>query len=540
VRKSLWAVLAAILLWGAMPASHSQGTPEFHRRPKLVVIIVIDQFRYDYLERFRPEFVAGGFNRLLEGGANFINCRFDYATTETGPGHATLYTGAYGNMHGIIANTWYDRAAHKPVYCVTDPTTQIVGGPEGTPAAAGASPHNLLADTIGDELRAATDFQSRVIAISLKDRAAVLPGGHTANAAYWYDAQTGHFVTSTYYMHSLPAWVAQFNAAAPTKSFCGKAWEALPSTPEITEKVLAPASGGNNEPCPNPRFLAWMVHTPFMNQVELSFAEAAIDNEHLGHGPATDLLAVSLSVNDFIGHEFGPYSPQVADTTLRTDRCLAAFFEDLDKKVGLANVWIALSADHGVAPTPRYIMAHHLGIGLFRPRDVVAAAQQALSKAFGEDHWIESAEGSSLYLNLSALAAHRVGRAQAESVAAQAAAAVPGVRAAFTRTQLSSGALPDSPLARKVAHSFYPARSGDVFIVLAPYAVPSSSLDSTKHGSPWNYDAQVPMIFWGSAFKPGTYAVPCQTIDLAPSLAAVLGLTQPSDAQGKPLTIAIR
>ena len=535
--SGLFVVLLALAL---LPPSPSEAASDYPRRPKLVVILVIDQFRYDYLVRFRQAFGAGGFNRLLTGGANFVDCRYDYATTETGPGHATLFTGAYGNVHGIVSNTWYDRARHQPMYCVQDPTAHIVGEPAGAVAPMGVSPRNLLGSTIGDELRMASNFQSRVIAISLKDRAAVLPGGHTANAAYWYDPATGHFITSSYYMKSLPTWVEQFNAAEPTKAYCGKPWESLPETPDISGRVLAPAFGGDKAPCPNPKFRSWIMGTPFMNEVELNFAEAAIENEHLGQGPATDLLAVSLSINDYIGHAFGPYSPEVADTTVRTDRYLAALLADLDKKLGLANVWIALSADHGVAPSPQYIMEHHLGVGLLYPQTVVDAVKQALTKAYGEAHWIEFASGAWIYLNRAALASRGADIAHAEALSAEAAALVLGVQAVFTRTQFTTGTLPNSPLGRKAAHSFNSMRAGDILLVSTPFAVPSETITRTTHGSPWNYDAQVPLILWGGPFKPGTYATPCQPIDLEPTLAALLGLTQSSEAQGKPLTESIR
>ncbi len=528
-----------LLLLALFPAPLSRAASDYPRRPKLIVILVIDQFRYDYLVRFRQAFGEGGFNRLSKGGANFVNCRYDYATTETGPGHASLFTGAYADMHGIISNIWYDRAHHQPEYCVQDPAVHIVGEPPGAVLPPGASPRNLLGSTIGDELRMASNFQSRVIAISLKDRSAVLTGGHTANAAYWYDPATGHFISSSYYLDSLPAWAEQFNAAEPAKAYCGKPWEALPETPEIGGKVLAPALQ-DNAPCPNPNFRAWMMETPFLNEIELKFAQAAIENEHLGQGPATDLLALSLSINDSIGHAFGPYSPQVADATVRTDRYLAAFLSDLDKRVGLANVWIALSADHGAAPSPQYIMEHRLGVGLIYPQTVYDAAKQALTKAYGSASWIDFAYGAWIYLNHAALASRGADIAHAEALVADAAVSVPGIRAAFTRAQFMAGTLPRDPLGRKAAHSFNALRSGDILLVLTPFAVPSETTTGTTHGSPWNYDAQVPLILWGTPFKSGTYASPCQPIDLEPTLATLLGLAQASDAQGNPLVESIK
>jgi predicted AlkP superfamily pyrophosphatase or phosphodiesterase len=527
-------LLASLLLPGAMV-----GRPgEFPRRPKLLLVIVIDQFRYDYLARFRHKFVAGGFNLLLTGGACFADCRYDYATTATGPGHATLLTGAYPNVHGIIGNEWYDHSLRRIVNCVEDPATKLVSGPDAAGEKPGFSPHYLIGSTLGDELRAATDFRSKVVAIALKDRAAVLPGGHSPTAAYWYDSHTGRFVTSTYYMASLPGWVVNFNQNSPAKSYCGQKWAALPESGYGT--TFSEFKPSPNEACPDPKFLGWLERTPYMNEIELAFAEQAIKNEHLGKGDDTDLLTVSLSVNDYIGHGFGPYSAQVGDTTLRTDRDLASFFAELGKLVGLSNVWIAFSADHGVSPTPEFIQAHKLGAGTAQPDSIRKAAEEALSAEFGKGNWIAAVDGAYIYLDSEALIKQHIPVSQAEEVAAAAAASVPGVMAAFTRAQILAGGVPASPLARKVSNSFNGQRGGDVFVVLDPYALPVAGLTSTTHGGPWNYDAQVPLILWGGVFKPGIYFQHCQPIDLAATLAAALGLTQPSGSQGNPLAVAIQ
>ena len=516
------------------------GRPAFPERPKLIVILVIDQFRYDYLIRFRPYFVAKGFNLLLEGGAVFTDCRYDYASTITGPGHASLLTGAYPNQHGIIENEWYDRAQHRRVYCVEDPTTHTVASRDGPSSAPGFSPRNLIGSTLGDELRAATDFRSKVISISLKDRAAVLMGGHSPTAAYWCDSGSGKFVSSTYYESALPAWVEEFNQRPPAKAYCGEKWQALPETPAGSGKILSQFDPTAGEPCPDPKFLGWLDNTPFMNEIELAFAAEAVRRERLGQGPETDLLAVSLSVNDYVGHRFGPYSGEVADTTVRTDRYLANFFSGLDKQVRLDHVWIALSADHGVAPNPGFILEHRLGPGNTQPTDLRETAEKALVEAFGAGPWIEGSDEIYIYLNRETLKARNVPESKAEEVAAEALASQPDVAAAFTRTQLLTGTLPNSPLARKTANSFNPKRSGDVFLVLAPYAVPVSGTTGTTHLTPWNYDTQVPLILWGSPFKMAVYATPCQPIDLAATLAAILGLTQPSGSEGKPLSMALK
>jgi predicted AlkP superfamily pyrophosphatase or phosphodiesterase len=514
--------------------------PDYPRRRKLVLILVIDQVRYDYLVRFRQQFLEGGFNLLLTGGANFADCRYSYATTITGPGHATLLTGAYANVHGIIGNDWYEPSLRRSVYCVEDLTAKLVDEPDRASATPGFSPHYLIGSTLGDELRAATDFRSKVVTISLKDRASILMGGHSPSAAYWYEPGSGRFVTSTYYMPTLASWVVKFNRNSPLKDYCGRKWIALPDTPGGSGRMFSEFKEGPNESCPNPKFLGWLQGTPFMSEIELAFAEGAIRNEQLGQGADTDLLAISLSVNDYIGHAFGPYSLQVADVTLRTDRYLTSFFAELDKLVGLGNVWIALSADHGVAPNSEFIQGHNWGPGNAQPALIRSAVEKAMVLAFGPGGWVAAADESYIYLDYSAMGEHHLQAPKAEEVAARAAASAPGVMAAFTRTQLMTGSLPSSPLARAASKSFNAKRGGDVFIVLEPYAVPVSGFKETSHGTPWNFDSQVPLLLWGSAFRPGVSFSQCQPIDLAATLAAILGLTQPSGSQGSPLVPAIR
>ena len=531
-------IAIALVVWSA--PLRPQSSPGLPQRPKLVLVLVIDQFRYDYLIRFRPYFGKVGFNRLLDGGAVFTDCRYDYATTITGPGHATLLTGTYPWAHGIIENEWYDRDKKREVYCVEDLSTRLVASREKASASPAFSPRNLTASTLGDELRMATEFRARAVSISLKDRAAILMGGHAASGAFWYNVGSGRFVTSTYYMPTLPAWVDDFNQRSPVSQFCGRKWQALAETPGAAGKTFSAFEPSAGESCPDPKFLDWLDNTPFMNEVELAFATEAIRSEHLGQGPETDLLTLSLSVNDYIGHRFGPYSDQVADTTLRTDRDLATFFDQLDKLVGLDNVWIALSADHGVAPSPAFIQQHKLGLGMATPANVRAAVENALAHAFGPGPWVEDQDETNIFLNQERLKKANVPESKAEELAAQAASSQPDVAAAFTRTQFLTGSLPSTPIARKAANSFNAKRSGDVFLVFEPYAVPSSSATGTTHGTPWNYDAQVPLVLWGSPFKPGFYPNACQPVDLAATLAALLGLTQPSCAQGIPLVPALR
>src|SRR5437016_12564506 len=524
--------------WQSEVASGGAGLRGLPARPKLLLIIISAQVRPDYLVRFHRDFVERGFNLLLTG-ANFVNCRYEQAITITGPGHATLLTGAYPETHGIIGNEWFDRGLGRLVDCVGDPGTRLVDD-RGTTAEPGASPHYLVGSTLGDQLRASDHYQSRVVSISLKARSAILPGGHTANAAYWYSSTTGQFVTSTYYMPSLPPWAIQFNSQPPAKAYCGQTWQALPGTVNAGRQVLGSFTPTPNEPCPDTRFLTWLDATPFMSEIELNFAKKAIESERLGQGGTMDVLTISLSENDLIGHTFGPYSPEVADMSLRTDRYLADFFRFVDNAVGLNNVWVALSADHGVAPNPKFITERRLGVGHARMGDVIMAVEAALSKRFGSDTYVQSATGVVIYFNRGTLDKHKAKEDEAEALGASAAAAVPGVQVVFSRHELSEGLLSQNPLAASVSRSYFGPRSGDLFLIFEPFAVNVEAETETVHGTPWTYDSQVPLVLWGSPFESGVYVSPCHPIDLAPTLAVALGLNLPSDAQGRPLREAFK
>src|SRR5258707_7642510 len=320
----------------------------YNARPKLVVVIVIDQFRGDYLERYRDELGDGGFRLLLDHGAYFADCYYDYANTMTAPGHATLFTGTYSNGHGILSNEWWDPQKKRMVTSVQDDGARLVGVPGDLP---GASPHNLLAGTLGDELRAATQGKARVFAISLKDRASILPGGFASNGSYWIDAKSGQWITSSYYRSDLPKWAQDFNDNKRADKYLNREWK------DADGNVLRTTNPEAGKPAD---FYRLVGSTPFANDYEFEFARELITYEKLATGPATDLLAISLSANDILGHQVGPDAPEMQAMALALDRQLADFFNFLGHQVGLANVWIALSADHGVSPLPEAARRLHI------------------------------------------------------------------------------------------------------------------------------------------------------------------------------------
>src|SRR5947208_3352001 len=336
---------ARVFLVVCLLASMLAQASVYNARPKLIVIIIIDQFRGDYMERYSDQFGAGGFRMFLDHGAVFTDCNYDYANTRTAPGHATLLTGAYTNGHGILINEWWDPQKNRIVTSVEDETTRIVAGSgvahveHGT----GSSPRNLLASTLGDEIKLATQGKARVFGISLKDRAAIFSAAFSGDGAYWIDSKTGLWITSTYYRSDLPKWVQDFNDSKRAEKYLSQQWKDSNGN-ALRKTTPRPGKEGG--------FYELVGSSPLANDYEFEFACELINGEKLGAGPATDLLVIGLSANDLLGHDVGPDSPQVEAMTLATDHQLAGYFDFLKHQLGLANVWLALSADHGIAPLP--------------------------------------------------------------------------------------------------------------------------------------------------------------------------------------------
>ena len=486
------------------------GPAPLPKKPKLVLAIAVDQFRYDYLTRFRSEY-TGGFDRLLSRGAVFTNARYEHFPTVTAIGHSTFLSGATPSISGIVGNDWYDREAGKNVTSVSDDQARILGGTgEG-----GASPRRLLVSTVGDELKIAGNGKPRVIGISLKDRAAILPAGHMADGAYWFDAKSGGFVSSTFYFPDLPAWVKDFNAGRPADRYRGNPWlnHKMPEAPE--------------------KLYATMAASPFGNEIVEAFAERAIQAEQLGKRGVTDLLAVSFSSNDYIGHQFGPDSPEVHEISVRTDRLFEKFFAYLDQQVGLDSVLVVLTADHGVAPLPEAQAARRMPGGRMPPRIVRDTVQAALAKKFGDGNWIVSPSEHSLYLNLDLIRQKNLDRAEVNRVAAQAALEIPHVFRVYTRERLMNGPALEDQVGRRVMNGFYVRRGADIYILLEPYWMFGTS--GTTHGTTFSYDAHVPVIFMGAGIRPGRYFDSIAVNDIAPTLAAILEVETPSGSVGRVL-----
>ena len=563
-RTPLVLVLIVSLLLGSVAPAQRRTQPPEPKRPRLVLLIVVDQFRYDYLERFGDLFVPNGIKRLMRDGASWTQSNYDHMPTYTAPGHGTMMTGAYPAESGIIGNEWLDRASGKRITSVTDESVKVLGG---GPTEIGSSPSRLMASTVGDEMRLATNDRAKVIGISVKDRSAILPAGRHANAAYWFSTSTGNMESSTYYFKQLPAWVNIFNAARPADKYFGARWERL-----LPEKEYLRRAGPDSPPWeavtargdtnafphvitggaagPGTDFYWALDASPFTNEVLLSFTEQAITNEQLGQDDDTDVLTVSFSANDYVGHRYGPYSQELMDSVLRVDQDIAKLLDFVDAHVGLANTLIAFTADHGVAPIPEHAAALGLGGARIQANDLFTTIGKALSARYPhDDYLLRFKEGnttrewlinSNLYFNYDALRRDNVNVDEFSQAVCAAALTVPGIARCFTRIQLMRGAISiTDPIERRALHGFYPARSGDAVLVTDPFKYLADTITAT-HGTPYSYDTHVPMIIMGPGINAGRYLEAASPTDIAPTLAALLRITPPSNSVGRVLMEALR
>jgi predicted AlkP superfamily pyrophosphatase or phosphodiesterase len=504
MKKTLLALLLAATLVSAAP-----------KKPKLVVAIVIDQFRYDYLTRFRSEYHAG-FDRLLTNGAVFTNANYIHFPTVTAVGHSTFLTGATPSISGIVGNDWFDRDENKHVTSVSDSGTKLLGG-----TGEGASPHRLLVSTVGDELKMSDGRKSRVIGISLKDRAAILPAGHMANGAYWFDLKARGFVSSTYYFADLPGWVKDFNNGHEGDKYRGVTW--------LNHKMpddLAKLYGDNTE--------SPLEASPYGNELVERFAERALAAEQLGKRDVTDILAVSFSSNDKVGHNYGTYSPEEHDVAVQTDKILERLFQAIDKQVGLDNTIVVLTGDHGVAPSAEEDAANHMPGGRMPGNTVRNAAQAALVAKYGEGEWVSGSWDLALYLNEDQIAKKNLDAVEVRRVAAAAAQRVPHIFRVYTRDQLLVGAVQGDQISRRLINGFNVRRSPDIQFIPEPYWIIANAVST--HGSPFDYDSHVPIVFMGLGIRAGHYDANVAVNDIAPTLATILEVETPSGSVGRVLS----
>ncbi|WP_375416245.1 alkaline phosphatase PafA [uncultured Hymenobacter sp.] len=571
MKKLLLFALAALL---AVPAQARK--PNSLPRPKLVVGIVVDQMRYDFLYRYWDKYGPDGFKRLLKQGFSYESAHYNYVPTYTGPGHASIYTGTTPSVNGIVGNNWFVRETGKVTYVTEDKSVQAVGG---TAAAGQQSPRNLLTTTIGDELRLATNFQSKVIGLSLKDRGSILPAGHSATAAYWYDGANGAFISSSFYMSDLPAWVKAFNDQKLAAQYLSQPWNTLLPLSQYTEstaddvswesaykgearpvfphdlprlsgalppqvKATLQATGEKTAPAGSPATNYDLLRsTPFGNSLTLDFALEALRAEQLGQRPGiTDMLAVSFSSPDYVGHQFGPNSVEAEDTYLRLDRELARLLTALDRAVGKGQALVFLTADHGAAHAVDFLKSQRLPAGAVGPAALRDSVQRALVRRHGPGTWVLDFENQQVYLNRPLLAQKRLPLADVEAEVADYLRAYPGVAAALPALDLQRSHWTSGPVMQQ-ENGFYAPRSGDVLVTFAPgwleaYAFPV--VKGTTHGSGGAYDTHVPLLFWGWGVRHGESAAPARIVDVAPTLARWLHIQEPSGCTGAPLLEAMK
>jgi len=499
-------------------------------KPKIVVGLMVDQMRWDYLYKYQDRYGKGGFKRLLEQGFSCENTMIQHAPTVTAAGHASVYTGSVPAINGIVGNDWYDRSWGREISNVEDSTvTALVGSSQKN-----KSPRNLLTTTIGDELRIATNYQSKVVSISIKDRGAILPGGHTANAAFWEGS--GKFTTNSYYMDALPGWVKKFNEKDWDKILMPKGWKTLYP---IDTYMLSDKDNKDYETVYNDEKTPVFPHkpsisrSPFGNTWTLEFAKAAIEGYQLGQSDFTDLIAISLSSPDKIGHAYGPNSIEVEDNYLRLDRDLEDLFNYLDKQYGKDGFIFFITADHGANQSPGYLEEHRIPTGILTD-DVFINLDKNLEKKFGVSDIILARSGYQLYMNYDVLSKIGIDKITAANYIIDQLTMAPGIETAFINQHLASATYPE-PAKTMLINGYNPKRSGDIVIVKSAGWKSGSRIGAT-HGD-WNpYDAHIPLVWMGKGIPPGKTHRLVGMIDIAPTLAALLNIQQPSGSIGKVIT----
>ncbi len=526
------------------------SSPEGNHPPKLTVLIVIDQFRADFLTRFEDLFVENGFRKLMNHGAWMQDARFSHVHASTSPGHSVITSGTYAHKTGMVNNGWYNRSKKRFQPSLVDPGSHILGK---APTSNGrASTLELEGSSLADELRMATRYRGKLISISLKDYSAMITAGKLGSP-YWYEASLGRITSSSYFMNDLPEWVKQFNEKKiPDQSF-GRIWKRL-----LPEKIYLERAGKdiregeeNNRDSgitfphitkgglesPGPRYYNAFKHTPWATDYQLEFARQAIIEEKLGQDNIPDVLIISLSANDYIGHDFGPFSQEVMDATLRTDRQLADFFSFLDDRLENKDNLIILTADHGVLALPEQLQLEGLKAGRMGPEPLTKLVEEKLDRTYGDGNWVEYLAETGLYLNYATIANYGLTQSEVEDTAATALKAHPAVWRAYTRNEIKHRQIPESNLSKAVYHSFHPENSGDIILISTPFYLLlgeyGSATVGTSHGWPHEYDTHVPVIFHGSWIKPGHYRHPIDIADITPTICNLLGITMPSDRDGR-------
>jgi len=528
-------LLAGAALAAALAPAPTLAATDPAPLPRLVVFIAVDQMRADYLDRFRPLFTAG-LKRLVEEGAVFTNANYRHACTETGPGHSVLLSGRSPRSSGIVGNAWYDRTLRQRVNVVDDPAVRLVGSERGR----AASPAFFNAFTVGDMLKASSPA-SKVVGVSFKDRAAILPAGRRADAAYWYQAIDGRFVTSSWYMDRAPAWLDRWNARRVADGYAGRAWDRL--LPDVAsylryagEDAVAGEFDGRDNVFPHllrgaPPTLAFydgLRRSPFADEMLLDFTLAAMNGHDLGSGPATDLLSVSFSATDVIGHAYGPDSQEQMDNLLRLDRTIGRLLEAAERRAGRGRVLFVLSADHGGMPLVEVLKAHGIDARRADSSALSRPVEEALAARFpGKTGLIADPDPMEYVLDQDAIARQGLKREEVEATIRQALLSTGLVEAVYTRAELMGPRPEGDPFFDRHQRAFFPTRSGDLVARIRKYTYLGGYTGGTGHGTPHDYDRHVPIVFMGPGVRPGPRDAETGPEDIAWALGRLLGLEYP-------------
>jgi predicted AlkP superfamily pyrophosphatase or phosphodiesterase len=506
-------------------------------RPKLVVGIMVDQMRWDFLYRYADRYTADGFKRILREGFSNENTFIPYTPTYTAPGHTCVYTGSVPALHGIAGNYWYDKALKRNVYCTEDSTVNTVGS---TSTAGKHSPRNMWANTITDELRMAQNFRNKTIAIALKDRGAILPGGHTSNGSYWFDNANGSWISSDFFMKSLPQWMIDFNNKKWPDQYLKQNWKTLyPLNTYINSTADDKPYESNlpgedrvfdheTEKIVNNKYETFR-YTPFANTYTFQTAKAAIEGEKLGSGSFTDFLAISFSSPDYIGHAFGPNSIEIEDMYLRLDRDMADFLKYLDAKIGKGQYLLFLTADHGVAHIPGFAKENKIPAGAIDDAEIRKAINERVQKRFNISNTVEAIINYQLYLNNSVITP--ANRSEIREFIKQELLTFPSITAAFDLDNVAIAPVPDK-IRSMAVNGYNQKRSGDIQFTFNPQWFDGWQTGTT-HGV-WNpYDSHIPLLWFGWNIKQGKSNKEVYMTDIAPTLAALLKIQMPNATIGK-------
>jgi len=514
-------------------------------QPKLVVGIVVDQMRYDYLYRFYNQYGENGFKRLLKEGMNFTFAQYNYVPTYTGPGHSSIYTGSVPYFHGVISNDWYDKKLRKTVYCVNDDSVTTVGADN---KAGTMSPKTLLATTMTDQLRMSNNGLSRVFSISIKDRAAVLPGGHMANAAYWYDGKTGNFITSSYYMKALPGWVTRFNDRKLPVMLMNTDWDLEKGQ---NYQVSMPDAGAGESDIfkegkttfphqfskmTDAEKLEQIKNTPFGNDLLVNFLTTILKNEKLGQGEFCDFLAISFSSTDYVGHAYGPNSMEIMDTYLKLDKQIAHILDTLDQCVGKGNYLLFLTADHGVKPNKAYLETNRIPAGNVGPQNLRKQLMEFCKTQYGKPLLVEAIQENQIYLNHPLLDSLKL---DPNEVSGKLIGFIrnnfPFIGMTMTKEELINNT-PSRSMNAFLINGFNIRRSGDIsFELIQNYLISDNADKGTSHESSYNYDTHVPLVFFGWHIVPGESRQEVFIEDIAPTISNLIHIQEPDSTIGIPI-----